>query len=425
MQKLAVLKEWDKNPRSITGEALARLKQRITERGFHDVVKVDTDNVILSGTQRRKALIDMGVTEVWTMIPDRKLTETERKAVVLESNRNEGEDDWGKLKEYFSKHDLLMGGFDKDEISRYFDAMVDVDEDNFDAEKETASYKDVVPKVGDIWQLGDHRLACGDSTDPALYPILMDGVKADMTWTDPPYNVNYNNKGKFGGIHKARKTEYAGGSAVIGDHQSNEDFSAFLLAVFKNIYDSTKDSAGIYICHAMGTRSAFFDAFISAGFHYSQTIIWLKERIILSLGQDYHRIYEPIMYGWKEGKPRYSNKKMKVEKEVWDLDKIDFEERLDLWYLHRDKAKDYVHPTQKPVRLAERAIKKSCPLGGVVLEPFCGSGSALLACEQLSRKCYAIELDPRYVQAIIIRWQRKTNKQAICIDRPEAVIMDV
>lgn len=425
MQKLAGLKEWDKNPRLITGEALARLKQRITDRGFHDVVKVDQDNVILSGTQRRKALTELGIEEVWTMVPDRKLTEAERKAVVLESNRNEGVDDWAKLKEYFSADELLGGGFGKDEIAKFFDNMAEVEEDDFDADAEAARLKDVVPKTGDIWQLGDHRLACGDSTDPALYPVLMDGVKADMVWTDPPYNVNYDYQSKYGSIGKARKKTFAGGSKVFNDHLSTEDFKLFLTPVFKNLYDHTVDSCGIYVCYAIKSQLEFFESFKEAGWQFSQTIIWLKERIILALGQDFHRIYEPIMHGWKKGKKHWMNKNQSTEKEVWDLDKIDFEERLDLWYLHRDKSKDYVHPTQKPVRLPERAIKKSCPLGGVVLEPFCGSGSALLACEQLHRKAYCIELDPRYVSAIITRWQRYTKRTAQCLTRPEAVIIDI
>src|SRR3990167_10558805 len=125
LQKVAKLIEWDRNPRVITGEAMERLKKRIEDRGFHDVVKVDTDNVILSGTQRRKALESLGIEEVWTMVPDRKLTDAERKAVVLESNRNEGEDDWNKLKEFFSASELMAGGFGKDEIAKFFDNLVE------------------------------------------------------------------------------------------------------------------------------------------------------------------------------------------------------------------------------------------------------------------------------------------------------------
>lgn len=197
---------------------------------------------------------------------------------------------------------------------------------------------------------------------------------------------------------------------MFNDKKTDEGFYDMLLAVFGNCFDFTVDSSGIYVCHATKTQKQFFDAFKDAGFHFSQTIIWLKERIILALGQDYHRIYEPIMYGWKAGKKRWSNKGMSTEKEVWNIDKATFEEQLDVWYLHRDKSSEYIHPTQKPVRLPERAIKKSSPLNGIVLEPFCGSGSALIACEQLKRRCFAIELDYRYVQAVLMRYYKFTGK---------------
>lgn len=422
MQKLSILKEWDKNPRTITGEALERLKQRIADRGFHDVVKVDTNNIILSGTQRRKALEEMGADEVWTMVPDRKLTEGERKLIVLESNRNEGEDDWRKLKEYFSNEELMAGGFGKDEIAKFFDNLVEVAEDDFDADAEAAKITVPVSKLGDIWQMGQHRLICGDSSDPGAFLALTDGVKADMCWTDPPYNVKYDYQTKYGDRPGKRKKQHKGGSEVFSDNKSAEEYLEFLKQVFTNVFNHTQGSMGFYISYPTRWQREYLEAFEQAGFHFSQIIIWLKERLILSRGQDFHRIYEPIIYGWKEGIKHWVSKANSSETEVWDIDRVSFEERLDVWYLHRDKSKDYVHPTQKPVRLPERAIKKSCPLGGVVLEPFCGSGSALIACEQLRRKCYAIELDPRYVDVIVKRWQKLTGGQATCTTRPEAII---
>lgn len=175
IQKLSDLTEWPNNPRTITGEALERLKNRIIERGMHDILKVDTDNVILSGTQRRKALEGLGIDEVWTMVPDRKLTESERKLVVLESNRNEGEDDWKKLKEFFDTKELMAGGFGKDEIAKFFDQMVETKEDGFDADAEASSIKNAQTKVGDVWMLGDHRLICGDSSSPEVFAKLFEG----------------------------------------------------------------------------------------------------------------------------------------------------------------------------------------------------------------------------------------------------------
>ena len=427
-QKLSDLKDWDKNPRTITGEALERLKRRIEERGFHDIVKVDTDNVILSGTQRRKALTEMGIEEVWTMVPSRKLTEAERKAVVLESNRNEGADDWAKLKEYFSAEELLGGGFGKDEIARFFDNAVEVEEDDFDAEAEAARLKVVVPKNGDIWKLGDHRLACGDSTDPAVYEKLMDGMKADMCWTDPPYNIGWDyddrSQNKF---NSKRKTSKVFQTRVFKDKWTPDKYIDFLKRVFDKVFTYSIKNATIYVCHGGRYQSWTVDAIKKAGFHYSQDLIWVKERMLPMPGQLFHHLYEGIVVGWKKGESPIRNFKFNQE-DVFALGYEKFKEYtgtiIDVWFEKRDKLNTYEHPTQKPVRLPERAIKKSCPLGGVVLEPFCGSGSALIACEQLNRKCYAVELDPRYCDVIVRRWQRYTKRTAECLTRPEAVILE-
>lgn len=412
-RKVADVVPADYNPRKLSEKSKADLMESITRFGQAEPLVINTDGTIIGGHQRITVYADLGLEETDVMIPNRKLTKAEERELNLRLNRNVGEWDWGKLKEFFKLDELLDAGFGQDELAQFFDKTSEVAEDAFDAEEEARKIREAIPKDGDVWQLGDHRLVCGNSTDPAVFALLFGAEKADMCWTDPPYNVNYDYQTKYGGIHKSRKKSFAGGSKVFNDNKTDEQFLTFLTGVFKNVYDFTKDSSGVYVCHATKSQEQFFGALKMTGFHFSQTIIWLKERIILALGQDYHRIYEPIWYGWKKGKKRWSNKGLQTEKEVWALDKMTFEERLDVWYLHRDKSKDYEHPTQKPVRLPERAIKKSCPMGGIVVEPFCGSGSALIACEQLHRKCYAIELDPRYVQVIVGRWQRFTNKQAV------------
>lgn len=411
LRKVSDLVPLEKNPRKITPEKMEDLKRRIRARGMHDVLKVDTNGVVLAGNQHQQALEELGMTEVYVMVPDRKLTKSERDKTVLESNIHDGVWDRDVLVEY-GKETLLEIGFESTEV----DKMLSAEEDDFDVEEEVAKITKPITQVGDVWALGEHRLICGDSTSPEVFKKLMgEDALADMCWTDPPYNVDYDYTRKYtDGMkqRKARPAKFAGGTKVFNDDKSPEQFYEFLLAVFKNVYDFSKDSSGMYVCHATKTQKQFFDALAADGFHFSQTIIWLKERIILALGQDYHRVYEPIWYGWKKGKKRWSNKTLQTEKEVWDLDRLDFEERLDVWYLHRDKSKDYIHPTQKPVRLSERAIKKSCPVKGIVIEPFAGSGSALIACQQLMRKCYAIELDPRYVDAIVKRWERVTGEVA-------------
>lgn len=149
-----------------------------------------------------------------------------------------------------------------------------------------------------------------------------------------------------------------------------------------------------------------------AGWHISQTLIWLKNSMIFSFGQDYHRIYEPVMFGWKDGKKHYSNHQLSSLKEVFSLDLDDFSELMDVWYQQRDNTQEYIHPTQKPVRLAERALKKNSQPNDIVIDLFGGSGSTLMACEQLKRKARLMEMDPKYVDAIIMRWERWTGEKA-------------
>lgn len=412
--------EADYNPRKMSDAQRADLVKSITQFGQVEPVVVNANGTIIGGHQRLKAYADLGIKETDAMVPSRKLSKEEERELNIRLNKNRGEFDDVKLKEFFNVKDLMDWGFAPDELGAFFDKTAEVGEDDFDADAEAAAIKNAVTKTGDLWEMEGHRLVCGDSTDPTVFEKLMGGVLADMCWTDPPYNVDYDYTRKYTDGMKQRKgrpSKFAGGTKVFNDNKTPEEFRIFLLAVFRNVYANTKDSSGIYVCHATKSQAEFFGAFKEAGFHFSQTIIWLKERLILALGQDYHRIYEPIMYGWKKGKKRWSNKQLATATEVWDLDKISFEERLDVWWINRDKSKDYVHPTQKPVRLPERAIKKSCPINGLVIEPFGGSGSALLACEQLQRRCYNIELDPRYADVIIRRWQRYTGKKAKCLTR--------
>jgi DNA modification methylase len=416
-RRVSQLAPADYNPRVLTEKARGDLTKSVTKFGQAEPLIVNTNGNVIGGHSRIKVFMDLGIEECDVMVPSRRLSVAEEKELNVRLNKNTGEWDWVKLKEFFNVRELTEYGFGGDELSLFFDKNVQVDEDDFNVEDEVAKIKTPVSKVGDVWMLGSHKIICGDSQLPETFGTLLGEERADMVWTDPPYNVNYNHATK-----KKRKHEFAGGPTVINDNMTPEDFQAMLLSSFLNIESFLKDQGSIYICHAMGTRETFHAMLLGAGFRHSQTIIWLKERIILSLGQDFHRIYEPIWHGWKEKSAHWKNKNLKVEPDVWDLDRISFEERLDVWFLNRDKSKDYLHPTQKPVRLPERAIKKSAPPGGIVLEPFLGSGSALLACEQLSRVCRGIELDPRYVDAIIKRWQRFTGGTAECLTNPKAKI---
>jgi DNA modification methylase len=398
------------NPRKISAKQAEDLGKSLARFGLAEPIVINLNNTIIGGHQRINVLKGQGVEDVDVMVPDRLLSPEEEKELNLRLNKNVGAFDLDALSHFDA---ALLGdvGFTSDELSNIFDT--DIVEDGFDAAAELAAIGEAETKRGDLYILGAHRLLCGDSTSHDDVARVMGGEPADMVFTDPPYNVNYNYDVKYEKIHKARKKRFLRQGQIFNDNKDENAFYNFLLDVFRNVYAHSKESMAIYVCHATKTQDEFFDAFRDAGFHFSQTIIWLKERIILALGQDYHRVYEPILFGWKKGESHYKNKTITTEKEVWDMDRASFEERLDVWFIHRDKSSEYEHPTQKPVRLPERAIKKNCPRGGVLLEPFGGSGSTMMACEQLGRRCFSIELDPKYCDVIVKRWERFTGLKSV------------
>jgi DNA modification methylase len=357
------LKPAEYNPRTSSEKETQDLKNSISQFGLVDPIIVNGSearrNIVIGGHFRLRVAREMGLAQVpvvYVDIPDI----AREKELNLRLNKNSGSWDFKMLGE-IDKELLKSVGFSNDEMQKIFDC--NAVEDAFNAEEEYGRISEAETKPGDLYQLGPHRLLCGDSTMIDDVNKVMQGELADMVFTDPPYNVNYSYV-KYDAIGKHRKKRFEHSGKIFNDNKSADSFYTFLLDMFRNVYAVSKPEMAIYCCHATKTQDEFFDAFRDAGFHFSQTIIWLKERMILAMGQDYHRIYEPIIFGWKEGENHYKNKFICKEREVWDLDRISFEERLDVWYINRDKSAEYEHPTQKPVRLAERAIKKNCPVGG-------------------------------------------------------------
>lgn len=385
----------------MTEQQATALKKSLEKFNLVEIPAIDVDNMVIAGHQRLKAMMMLGrgEEEIDVRVPNRKLTIEERDSYLITSNKVVGDWDWGDLAN-FGQELLLDSGFTKVELSERLKINIETEEDKFDAEKAREQIENPITQLGDLWEINGHRIICGDATDPEVVKKLMAGEKAQMIFMDPPYNVNFSSD-KFDAVHKSRSTPFKNNGRILNDKQSPEDFENWLTKVFANAYDFTTDECPIYVCHATSTQQQFFAAFKAAGWHFSQTIIWLKEHLILAMGQDFHRIYEPILYGWKEGKKRYSNHFITNQTEVWDLDKLEFAERLDVWYNTRDKDAD--HPNQKPVALAGRAIRKSAPPQGLIFDPFLGSGSTMIAAEQLDRKCYGTELDPAYVDVEIRR----------------------
>lgn len=368
-----------------------KIKNSIQEFGYVEPIIINKDNTIIGGHQRLTVLKDLGYKEVDVIQID--IDKTKEKALNIALNKITGEWDYSMLGDLLldldsSNYDLEITGFDLDEIESIIAPLEteekEVIEDDFDC----TPPEEPKAKYGDIYQLGNHRLMCGDSTNNEDIKKLMGEQKADMIFTDPPYNVDYD-----GGSKKREKIK----------NDNIIDFYDFLLFTFKNCFDVLKDGGSIYICHNELERVNFTEAFLEVGFKFSSIIIWAKNNSTFSMGKDYKQKHEPIIYGWKEGE-KYSWFGGSCEDTVWEI---------------KRPSKSELHPTMKPIELCSRAIKNSSKSNQIIYDPFGGSGSTLIACEQLNRNCYMMELDPKYVDVIINRWETFTGKKAIKVEGDE------
>ncbi len=356
---------------------------------------------IFAGTMRFRAAKEIGMTHVPCVVMD--IPESRQREIMVRDNQSSGEWDVQKLA-LFGEPLLIDAGFTKVELHDKFAIFREAEDDGFDADAEREKITEPKTKPGELIQLGRHWVKCGDSTNRDDVADLMKNERADVLFTDPPYNVNYSYD-KYDGIGSQRKRKFKDNGHIFNDDKTPEQFYDMLLACFKNAYDFSKPTAPAYVCHATKTYAQFHDAFVKAGWHWSQNIIWLKERLILAMVQDYHRIYEPIMYGWKEGEPHYVNKTITATTEFWELDGLEFMDHLDVWRVNRDKSIEYNHPTQKPVKLIEIPLRKSLPPDGIVLDLFGGGGSTLIGAEQMGGSARLMELDGAYCDVIRARWE--------------------
>ena len=362
------------NARTHSKEQIAKLRASIREFGFVNPVIIDRDFSVIAGHGRIAAAREENIAEVPCVFVDH-LTEAQKKAYILADNRMALDAGWDEdilrvelesLEEM--GYDLGLTGFDEKELAALFPAD-EAKEDGFDVDAELR--KPSFTKAGDVWTLGRHRLVCGDSTDPAVYEVLMDRVKANLVLTDPPYNVNY--EGSAGKIKN--------------DNMADEKFYEFLLAAFRNMESVMADDASIYVFHADTEGLNFRRAFADAGFYLSGCCIWKKQSLVLGRSP-YQWQHEPCLYGWKKnGRHQwYTGRK---ETTIWEFDK---------------PKKNSDHPTMKPIPLLAYPIANSSMTNSVVLDPFGGSGSTLIACEQTDRICRTIELDEKFCDVIVNRY---------------------
>lgn len=424
------LKPYARNARTHSPEQVDKIAASIVEFGFTNPILVDSDDGIIAGHGRLMAAIKLAMETVPVVVLDH-LTDAQRRAYIIADNRLALDAGWdeallaAELADLQAEDfDLALTGFEADEID---DLLSFEDEDEVGNSEPSAGPDDVpeftvVPTSveGDLWRLGNHRVLCGDSTCGQATALLLDGGLADCLWTDPPYNVNY--EGSAG--------------KILNDHMEADAFGEFLQAVYQNAIQHMAPGAPAYIAHADTEGTAFRREFEAAGFYLASCLIWRKNSLVLGRA-DYHWQHEPILYGWKPGAAHRwygeRNKTTLLEQGESPITRMsDTEVQITLGELtvvvrgaglsieqlsgsvfFEDKPKrNSEHPTMKPVGLIERMLENSTNPGDTVLDLFGGSGSTLIACEKLRRHARLMELDPKFVDVIVKRWEEFTGRKA-------------
>ena len=379
MLPVSVLKPAAYNPRKKLkpGDAeYEKIKNSIEEFGFADPLVVNADMTIIGGHQRLTVAMDLGFTEVPCAVVD--IDKTREKALNIALNKITGAWDENLLADLLkdiqdSNFDLGFTGFDPPEIDELFTKVhsKNVQEDDFDEDK--ALEAEPFVEAGDVWLLGRHRLMCGDSTKAEDVAVLMDGKKANLCVTDPPYNCSY---------------EGGTGMTIMNDAWTDgQKFYQFLLDAFKNIYENLADGGAFYCFHSDAEKVNFFNATVDAGFHYSTTCIWVKNTLVIGR-MDYQMRHEPIIYAFKDTARHkfYGDRKQTT---IWEYDR---------------PTKSKLHPTSKTIPLIAYPIRMSSLENSIVMDLFGGSGSTLMAAEQMNRIAYLMELDPKYASVIVRRY---------------------
>lgn len=379
-----------RNSRTHSDEQVAQISASIKEFGFTNPILIDEDGLIIAGHGRVQAAQRLNLDEVPAIVLE-YLTEAQKKAYVIADNKlalNAGWD-FDMLKVEFNDlidmdFDLSLIGFDGKELNQI---LADPTDGLVDPEVIPETPVEPISKVGDMWLLGNHRLLCGDSTLVDNIDRLMIN-KADMIFSDPPWNVNYGDN-LANGKYKDRK--------ILNDSMNAEDWNVFVDGFCKSFLIGSKPGAIVYLVMSAQEWPVIDKCLRENNFHWSSTIIWKKDTLVISR-KDYHTQYEPIWYGWNSDASRLKVLEDRKQSDVWDI--------------NRPKVSD-LHPTTKPIELVERAINNSSSPNDVVLDLFLGSGSTLIASEKTGRVCYGMELDPKYADVIIKRWQDFTGKDAI------------
>lgn len=383
-------------------KAVDKVASSIQEFGFRNPIIIDSNKEIIAGHTRLLAAKKLGMMKVPTIKVD-DLSPEQVKAFRIADNKTAEIAEWDfnllaqELEDLkLSNYDLSLTGFDMSEAEKLLDTLKgDSEGENPDDDFEIELPEEPISKLGDIWILGRHRLVCGDSTKEEDVAKLMGEDRAHMVFTDPPWNVNY------GSVDEGNAQGYKP-RTILNDFMGTEDFKEFMNSAFKNMNRFSKEGCMTYVVMSAQEWGNMMLTLFMNDYHWSSTIIWNKDRLVLSR-KDYHTKYEPIWYGWKEGKARLHPLADRQQNDVWDIPR---------------PTKSEEHPTMKPVDLVIRAIKNSSNMKDIILDLFGGSGTTLIACEETDRICRMMELDPKYCDVIIRRYIDKFgSNEDVCVLR--------
>jgi DNA modification methylase len=403
MRATASLIGYARNSRTHDERQIDVLCKSITEYGFTNPILIDGDRGVIAGHGRIMAAEKLGLVEV-PCIELRHLTNEQKRAYLILDNQSALMSTWSEALLAQELADLSgVGieatdlGFDAEEVDRLMETLGVDFGGKAEGDPDAVPEAPVVPtsKLGDVWLLGKHRVMCGDSTDRAQVERLMDGEKADMVFTDPPYNVAV-----VGGCKNPLNPMYQSGRKIDNDSMSNDDFKSFLLSAYAAAYTNSRAGASIYVCHADSEGVNFRTAMTESGWLLKQCLIWVKSAFVFGR-QDYHWQHEQILYGWKDGAAHCFHGS-RNQSTTWNFD--------------RPGPSNKEHPTMKPIELVEKAIFNSSMESESVLDLFGGSGSTLIACEKTGREARLMELAPNYVDVIVRRWQDFTGQAATLDD---------
>ncbi|MGC9602500.1 MAG: DNA modification methylase [Minisyncoccia bacterium] len=411
-RKVSVLVPNPKNPRVMSPKQMEDLKKSLRKFDIVELPVIDADDKIIAGHQRLLALqlLGRGEEEIPVRVPSRKLTKQEYEQYLLSSNRIHGDWDYGVLGQYFDLDTMLASGFDDNDLSVIFADALEVSDDEFDVEAELAKSVEPKSKLGDLYALGPHRLLVGDALDSAAVKRLVGKTQIDMIYCDPPYNISLDyDKGVSGKAH------YGG---VVDDTQSDEEYRAFLHTSMENALAVTKPDCHTFYWADQKYIGMVQGLFAELGLQNRRVCLWIKGAANPTPNVAFNKCYEPCVYATRGGPyifPVGLNFAEVLNKELGPSgNKLmdDIKDSMDIWLAKRVAGVEYEHPTQKPLTLHERPLKRCTRPGGTVLDLFGGSGSTLLACDALKRVCFTLEFNLIFADLIIKRYEQATGIKA-------------